>query len=59
MSVENDNFVTDLYRDVLYRAPTTAELSFYGTRLDSGFYTKSQVAHDLLTRTDYQGALRV
>ena len=55
MSVENDNFVTDLYRDVLYRAPTTAELSFYGTRLDSGFYTKSQVAHDLLTRTDYQG----
>lgn len=57
MSVVNDNFLSELFRDVLFRTPTTAELDYYGTRLDSGFFTKSQVAYEVLSRNDYQGGL--
>ncbi|MBU6305130.1 MAG: DUF4214 domain-containing protein, partial [Betaproteobacteria bacterium] len=57
MSTGNENFVSELFRDLLYRTPTSVEQSFYVDRLNSGFFAKSQVVHDLLTRPDYRGGL--
>ena len=57
MSTGNETFVSELFRDLLYRAPTSVEQSFYVDRLNSGFFAKSQVTHDLLTRSDYRGGL--
>ncbi len=57
MATTNETFVTELFRDLFYRTPTPAELSFYASRLDTGFYTRSQVAAQFMTSTDYKDGL--
>ncbi len=57
MATNNEIFVTELFRDLFYRTPTPAELSFYASRLDTGFYTRSQVAAQFMTSTDYKDGL--
>ncbi len=57
MAVSNETFVSNLYRDLFYRTPTTAELTFYASRLESGFYTRSQVASQFLQSSEYNGGL--
>ncbi len=57
MATSNETFVVNLYRDLYYRSPTTSELSFYASRLESGFYTRSQVASQFLQSNEYTGGL--
>ncbi len=57
MATNNEIFVTELFRELFYRTPTPAELSFYASRLDTGFYTRSQVAAQFMTSTDYKDGL--
>ncbi len=57
MATNNEIFVTELFRDLFYRTPTPAELTFYASRLDTGFYTRSQVAAQFMTSTDYKDGL--
>jgi hypothetical protein len=50
----NQGYVTGLYNDVLGRAPSAAELNAWVVALDSGSATRSQVAVDFLTSTEYR-----
>ena len=49
----NQGYITGLYRDVLNRAPSTAELAGWETALDAGA-TRASVAVDFLTSQEYR-----
>ena len=50
----NQTFVRQLYQTVLARDPGTTETTGWSTPLDSGFYTRAQVAYNFLSSAEYQ-----
>lgn len=57
MAADNETFVKNLFSELYYRTPTTAELTFYASRLESGFYTRSQVASIFMQSPEYKGGI--
>lgn len=53
MSKTNHEFVKGLYQTFLARQPDTSGLDYYSQRLDSGFFTRAQVAYTFLTLPEY------
>lgn len=57
MAITNSTFVRQLYQTVLARDPDAAGSSFWTGQLDSGFFTRGQVAFNFLGGGEYeQGA---
>jgi len=53
MSKTNRDYTTGLYQTLLARQPDSAGLDYYSQRLDSGFFTRAQVAYTFLTCPEY------
>ncbi len=53
-SVTNRDFVTDIYVNVLNRAPETGGLSFWTTALDNGAFTRGQVMVEFSESNEYK-----
>lgn len=54
----NQTFVRQLYQTVLARDPGTTETTGWSTPLDSGFYTRAQVAYNFLSSAEYQSGVQ-
>jgi len=56
MSKTNRDYTTGLYQTFLARQPDAAGLDYWSQRLDSGFFTRAQVAYTFLTAPEYNSA---
>ncbi len=56
MSKTNRDYTIGLYQTFLARQPDSAGLDYYSQRLDSGFFTRAQVAYTFLTCPEYNPA---
>lgn len=57
MAYTNQDFVLGLYRDLLYRTPSTEELNYYAARLDNAYFTRPQVANMFFSAPEYKGQI--
>lgn len=57
MAYTNQDFVLGLYRDLLYRTPSTEELNYYTARLDNTYFSRPQVANMFFGAPEYKGQI--